>query len=323
MTNAIAGGRAARFFMITLYLCVLSLWLAGYVQSRQRAKFVMSAYITSAAISALLGSIALFVSFPGSSLLTTSDGLRATGLFKDPNVFGPFLIPPAVLLIEEVVTPRLFTLHRLFKVALLLILVLGILFSYSRGAWLNFVIAVFVMLLVLAVRRGGAHKAIVLSVILLALGATATAAIYVAGSTSFLEERARSQVYDTERFRAQDTGFRLAERHPLGIGPGQFDVEVPVSSHSIYIRALAENGVLGFVCILALLMSTLLMGAENAVMGRHTYGIGSASLVGVWCGILANSAFVDTLHWRHLFVVAALIWAGTARRKRAFVLRDA
>jgi len=25
-----------------------------------------------------------------------------------------------------------------------------------------------------------------------------------------------------------------------------------------------------------------------------------------WCGLVANSFFVDTLHWRHLWLVAAL-----------------
>jgi hypothetical protein len=27
--------------------------------------------------------------------------------------------------------------------------------------------------------------------------------------------------------------------------------------------------------------------------------------------MLANSVFIDTLHWRHIFVFAGLIWAGS------------
>ena len=45
------------------------------------------------------------------------------------------------------------------------------------------------------------------------------------------------------------------------------------------------------------------------VLGRDTYGIGSAALLAAWCGLLANSVFIDTLHWRHLWLVAGLIWA--------------
>ena len=34
-------------------------------------------------------------------------GSRAMGLFKDPNVYGAFLVPAAVILLEELTTPRL------------------------------------------------------------------------------------------------------------------------------------------------------------------------------------------------------------------------
>ena len=33
-----------------------------------------------------------------------------------------------------------------------------------------------------------------------------------------------------------------------------------------------------------------------------------AALLAAWCGLLANSAFIDTLHWRHLWIVAGLIY---------------
>jgi O-antigen ligase len=89
---------------------------------------------------------------------------------------------------------------------------------------------------------------------------------------------------------------------------------VPVSTHSTYVRTLSEQGVLGLFSFLGLALLTLVLAGRNAVLGRDTYGIGSAALFGAWCGILANSFFVDTLHWRHLWVIAAMIWAGAMRR---------
>ena len=85
----------------------------------------------------------------------------------------------------------------------------------------------------------------------------------------------------------------------------------------MYARALAEEGFPGLVALLVLLLATLAWAGRNAVLGRDTYGIGSAALLGAWCGILANGAFVDTLHWRHLWVVAALIWAAASRPSRS------
>ena len=62
------------------------------------------------------------------------------------------------------------------------------------------------------------------------------------------------------------------------------------------------------------MLATLYWAGRNAILGRDTYGVGSAALLGAWVGALLNGFFVDTLHWRHLWLLAALIWAGSARR---------
>jgi hypothetical protein len=78
---------------------------------------------------------------------------------------------------------------------------------------------------------------------------------------------------------------------------------------------MAEQGLPGLLALAVLLTSTVIAASANALAGRETYGIGSAALLGSWCGILVNSFVVDTLHWRHFWIVAALIWAGWARRR--------
>ena len=66
------------------------------------------------------------------------------------------------------------------------------------------------------------------------------------------------------------------------------------------------------------MFATLLLAMRNVVRGIDTYGLGSAALLGSWLGLVANSLFVDTLHWRHFWLVAALIWAGAMRSERAY-----
>src|SRR5262249_7628492 len=97
-------------------------------------------------------------------------------------------------------------------------------------------------------------------------------------------------------FDAQRSGVQLAETHVLGVGPGQFEHVSPISAHSIYVRVMAEQGPIGLVVLLIVLGGTLVLAARNAIAGRDAYGVGSAALLGAWCGLLANSAFVDTLH---------------------------
>ena len=175
------------------------------------------------------------------------------------------------------------------------------------------------MVVVLCLRTGSGRAAGAALALVAVVAVCAGAAVMLTGSESFLQERAQVQTYDTARFSAQRTGIQLASEHPLGVGPGQFEIAQPVSAHSIYIRVLAEQGVLGLLTLVALLAGTLVLAARNAITGRDAYGVGSAVLLGAWCGLLANSAFVDTLHWRHLWLVAALIWVAAARAARRAV----
>jgi O-antigen ligase len=215
--------------------------------------------------------------------------------------------------LEELLEPRLLRVGKPFKFLLLIACGAGVLFSFSRAAWLNAAVGVFAMLVVVALRRGGGGKAMGILITLLVSLIALAVFVSVTGSANFLSERARLQSYDTSRFNAQETGLRLVAVYPFGVGPGQFESHAPISTHSAYVRALAEQGVFGLVTVFALLMGTLLFAGRNAALGRDTYGLGSAALFGAWCGLLANSAFVDTLHWRHLWIVAALIWAGASR----------
>jgi O-antigen ligase len=264
-----------------------------------------------ALVFAVLATLALYVSFPGSDLLTNSFGDRAQGLFKDPNVYGPFLVPVAILVLHELLEPRLLRIGRTLKLAALGILVLGVTVSYSRAAWLNLGVAVIVMLAVMPLRRGGTRRAGALLLTLAAVLGAAAAIVTLAGSSSFFEQRAHLQTYDSQRFGAQRSGLEIAQTHPIGVGPGQFEYVAPISAHSTYVRALAEEGVLGALALVSLLIGTLIVAGRNVILGRGTAGLSSTALLAAWVGLLANSVFVDTLHWRHLWILAGLIWAGS------------
>jgi O-antigen ligase len=311
-TDAVDGVRAVSFFGITLYLGVFGLWLAAYVSSVRRARLVLLAYLIGAALSAAVSCLALIAPFPGGEAFV--DGPRAQGLFKDPNVFGPFLVPAILILMDETVAPRLLRFRLITKLALLSVMTIGVVFSFSRAAWLNLAVGTLVLLAVLALRRGGGRRAMSLLIVSLVAGAALFGVIAATSSMDFLTERAAFQEYDAQRFGAQASGLEVAAEHPLGIGPGQFERISDLSAHSTYVRALAEEGVVGALLLLGLMLLTLGFAARNVALGVDTYGIGSAGLLAAWCGLLANSSFVDTLHWRHLWLVAALIWAGTALR---------
>jgi len=308
--------RAANYLMITLFVAAVGLWLCGYVSSRGRAQLVVRAYLVAAVSSAVAGVLALFLPVPGAELLT--EGGRARGLFQDPNVFGPFLIPALLIVVEEIVQPRLLTARLATKAAFAAILAVGVLFCYSRGAWLSLAVGLFAMGMALSLRRGGARRALALVLVAIVAGAVVAGTVVATGSGDFLAERAQPQTYDQQRFSGQRAGLEPAWRYPFGAGPGQFESVAGISAHSTYARVLGEQGFPGLLTLLVLLGLTLGWAMRNATVGRGTYGIGSAALLGAWCGLLVNSFFIDTLHWRHLWIVAALVWAGSMHRRPTY-----
>jgi O-antigen ligase len=309
MGAAVSVVQAVLFVSITTYLFVFALWLAGYIDSRQRARRLVECVTIGAAITGALTLIALFAPFPGSSEFVYFD--RAKGLFKDPNVFGPFMIVPFAFVLAELVEPSLLTWRRRWLVPLLLVCGAAALFSYSRAAWLNMSLLVVTMILAYGLRRGGLRRAAKTLALGLAAVSVLAAAVVLTGSTHFFFERAHVQNYDTSRFQGQYASFGLARSHLFGVGPGQYKYVVGLSPQSTYLRALGEQGVLGLAFTVFLLAATLVLACGNVIHGRSTYGISSVPLLGLWIGILANSFFLDTLHWRHLWLVAGLIWGGS------------
>ena len=318
MTGAAELGDALRFFAITLYLAVLAVWLATYLRSagadaarRRRLRRGRGASSPRSPCSPCSSPT------PGTTLLTGESATRAQGLFKDPNVFGPFLVPAALILLEESLRPRLLGLRRPTSVALLAVLVLGVVFAYSRAGWLNLAVAVVVMLVVMALRAdaGRARRRRSRSSPRSARSAARPSCSPARPGSS--QERAQVQAYDTERFSAQRSGVKLARGAPARRRPGPVragqSASPPTASTSACWPSRAS---LGLAVLVALLAGTLALAVGNALAGRDAYGVGSAALLGAWCGLLANSAFVDTLHWRHLWLVAALIWVAAMRARR-------
>src|SRR5205085_2202815 len=88
---------------------------------------------------------------------------------------GSFL---ALILVQEALRPRLLRLNRAAQVACFLALAAGIVFSYSRAAWLNLVVGVAVMVVVTGLRRGGSGRVFALMiVVVVALAALSTAIV--------------------------------------------------------------------------------------------------------------------------------------------------
>jgi hypothetical protein len=317
VAGASDNSRAVKYEATTLYLIGTALALSAIFWNVRAARNCIAAYLIGASVSAIAAVLALFVSYPGSHLLLY-DPHRVMAFFKDPNVFSGFLVPGIAIVVDELAQPRLLPWGFKTKLATLAALGAGLLFAFSRAAYLNGAIAVATVVAVHAMRRGGGRYAMRLLLAVGLVGSTGVALLVATHSTHFLESRSHLQTYDQQRFATQSEALHSATKHLFGFGPGQVEVNLPLSSHSLYARVAYEQGVPGLITLAVLFGLTLAIALLLASLPSRV-GVGGAALLGSWLGLLANSAFIDTLHWRHLWIFGGLIWANfaysTSRRR--------
>jgi hypothetical protein len=309
--NALDTSEAVRFELITLYLVVLGVWLCWMFRDARATRLAMTAYTLAAAVTAGASAIARFAPVPGGDVLLY-DEFRVQGLFQDPNVFAAFLVPAAALVLEDIARPRLFPWGRGVSAVVFMTLVTGTIVAFSRAGWLNLFLACTTVILVTTFRRGGLQQVSRVAGVILVTVVAGVVLLASTGSFAFLQERTQLESYDKYRFGAQSSAFAEMSDFVFGHGPGQTEQGLALATHSIYGRSAYEQGVLGLVLISTLMIATLAFAWGLARRDVDVNGVGSAALLGSWLGLVASGFFIDTLHWRHLWFVAALIWVGAA-----------
>jgi len=304
-------GHGVGFFGVTAYLLVswalLVAWLDRFGPSLFRT--VMNTYAIGAGVTAALAVLAYFGLAPGAALMLP-DG-RLQGLFKDPNVFGAFMVPAVVFAVAR------FETNRLRYVVLIAVGILAILLSYSRGSWINLTLS---LLTYAGLRMMAGHvrpslgKVLAAFVALVLLGGLLVVAFDHPAVSRMLEIRASTQGYDDDRFANQAAALSLALEQPWGIGPGATEEHFTISAHSLYIRAFVESGLLGLWATLGLVLASLARAMWAAlrvdeVDNQRMLAVIAAALAGA----VLESAVIDSVHWRHLWVLLALAWAPRAR----------
>ncbi len=299
-----------RFLFITFYLVSSWIFLAGLLgrYGWQCVAAVFSGYTIAAVFSASFGLLAYFKLLPWPGLFLKSG--RVAALFKDPNVYGPFLIPPALLCLSKFESSR----HAAFKIRNILmftILTAGILVSFSRAAWGNMAVSIFVYFLLPSSDSSSSNSSARRFKTLIAIGIVALPALWFLVTQPnvyrLFTARLKLQQYDQMRFGTQAESLKRAMETPLGIGPGMSMLTFDYSTHSLYIRVLTENGIIGFASLMCLIWFSLARAFRQALQ-KHDYRLYARVVTSSLAGVLLNSLVIDTLHWRHFWLLLALPW---------------
>ncbi len=309
---------AALHIVTTTFLMVGTIILAAFIAAMpmKAINVVINGFIVAALTATLLGFVGYFNLLPGAFDIFTLYG-RLSGTFKDPNVFGPFLIPPLLYLIFQLTTRP----GKYLPVQLLaaFILTAGIYLSFSRGAWGNLVVSGLVLMpMILMVLPNNLSRLRLLFFALLALVAFSLLLLALLGSSSisdmFSQRAQLTQVYDAGgrgRFDGQKLALDWVMANPLGVGWGEFSRFWGEQAHNVYISQFMFSGWVGGFGYIALVVMTLIRGF---VFIRYNLAIRPYLMVflAAFCGLVFQGFFIDSDHWRHFYLVIAVIWGLTS-----------
>lgn len=303
-------GHPLVFVAISLMLMVNAIFFAATCAERpHRIDLILKATLLAAVIASVLGILGY-----GLKIDALMRFGRAKGAFKDPNVFGPFLVLPLVWLTRSLMVERL---SRNLPKLLWTVLILGAVFlSMSRAAW-GLAAGCLVMIgFVLFVDERDARRRLRLVAIalvgLLFLMLLLGVALSFEEVRELFQERAKLvQNYDGARlgrFARHWLGFDWATELPLGLGPYQFGHVFPEDPHNIFLKALMVYGWLGFLAYTLLAFWTLAKLFPSMFLPRPWKPVAQVVWVTL-AGHQAMSWIIDSDHWRHFFLLWGLAWA--------------
>jgi hypothetical protein len=310
---------ALRFGGITVYLIVAWALVLGLVGKHgvRMVEVMMRGWSVGAVASTLVGFAGYFGLLPIQEIVAPSGRLH--GLFKDANVLGAFLVPPAVWAGLRLVA--LERGRRLPWALTLLVCGAGVFLTYSRGAWISLALAL-ATAFGLRMVGAGTPRARIMTLLAVPVAVALLAVVLVRltevdAVREMLEIRVGMQSYDSERFAIQRRSIELALRTPLGIGPGQTEGVIGRASHQTYVRGFVENGYLGGLALVALMLGSLLRASWVAISAREPrLQVAATMIAASLAAICVESLVIDSVHWRHMWLVLAMAWVpaqGAAR----------
>ena len=282
--------------------------------SLRRLQIMRHAYVIAAALACLIGIAGYFAIWPGLDFVLENARVRAT--FKDPNVFGPFLILPLLFVMQSLFFGGI----RLANLGLFGLLAFGLLLSFSRGAWGHFVFSAAVLVFLTILTAPGVRtrvRLILLSMVsVAALAGLLTAALSFQTVGQLFSERAKlTQSYDVSsggRFDLQEKAADAMLENPGGMGPHEFArVHGGQQQHNVYLQAFLVHGWAGGFTYALLVILTLVVGFRLTFIPTPWRPYLIAALA-TFCGLAGEGFIIDTDHWRHFYLVLGMIWGLSA-----------
>jgi hypothetical protein len=234
---------------------------------------------------------------------------RVTSLFKDPSLYGRYLVVPIAVLLVAILVRRGRTIDWIVATCFVAFLFLGLYYSYSQSSFVALFVVTFAVAVIGADRRT--------RIVLLACALVATlAAAGVAGAA--IGDRSARDV-TSGRSRLVDVTLEAFKERPIaGVGVGgqpRASSEIVEkgspsrnASHTTPLTVLAELGVVGF-ALYTWLLAAVAWALFLVARADRAFGVGLAAvfLVLVVHSLLYAGFFEDPLTWGVIGLACAVL----------------
>lgn len=311
--------------IVSLYLALSSALIAAFltVNPERHGRLIFSGYTIAAVVAVLAALIGYFNLLPGAFELFTKFS-RARGTFEDPNVYGPFIVPVLLLSVHGIIAGtagRFMTSAGLFA-----LLLFGLLLAFSRGAWINagiaFVTYAYLTFVTAPTNLRRLKLILFLLLGLIVVGGIVAASMQIKAIGALYEQRSSlSLAYDLGpegRFGGQLKALDIILQNPLGVGALEFGrFYHHEDAHNVYISMFLNAGWVGGIGYLGVVIATIAIGLRNALRPTATRRFAIIA-VAAFIGLAGEGLVIDTDHWRHFYVLMAMVWGlGAAHRMAA------
>lgn len=257
------------------------------------------------------------------------NGFRNGGPIHEPNMWAQVLAAVVPLVIFRIIhEPRKVT--KLLGAAMLIIILIDLLNTYSRGGYVALGVAVILTLFVFEKRFNPMVAFAVLGVIILLLPFLPASYLVRFNSLASLNPTTENGIYQDSSFVGRSSevlsGLLMFAKHPiLGIGVANYENNYQKyaqliglefrneerQAHSLYVEVLSETGIIGIISFLGIIAS-LFTGLSRAkknlknspydeYWSPHINAVMVSLITYLFAGIFLHGAFI-----RYFWILAAM-----------------
>lgn len=289
-----------------------------FIDSKEKMKYIFFSIIIGTLISSFVALLDLlgFISL-GSMFFPVFDSFRFGGLYNTTmlGIFTAFLI---IWVLDETMRPKLWKDYFLLKVIVLVLLLVQLIATLTRSAWLGLFLGMLTYLVV-ELYHSKLKRKIMIIIGVVFISSTLVHSIFNIEAAELIRKRLiedtinRSEEEEKRaKFYFTKNALMLAMNHPFGVGIGNSQKntenlgELEVGAHNNFVMVLSDMGWFAFFGFTASQIFICFRLLAGSLYLRQRHGLSSQMLLSNYVILLVAGMYQDLVLFIPMWLIPAL-----------------